>query len=413
MGAPPAQAQHHLKGTPMAKTTITRTLMRDLPPPPEGSTKLRIFDDKIAGFIAERRRNGTTFYLRYTDPRGRTREARLGRLGDVTVDQARKRAEQLRAEISLGGDPLADAARLRAVPLMEEFARERYMVHVEENLASADNIRAYLRRILRVMGRKALDEINQGDVAALRRGLIDEGLSPSSVNRHLATVRSMFNLAIKWQLLAGPNPAASPGMLRERQRDSFLDADQTQALVRALDADRCPDSAAALALLAVTGARKNEVLRATWDLVDLERGVLTVPKERSKSRKARYIALSPYAVAILRRQLLRSVAGNPHVFPSRRRALRPLEDLRGAWARATKVAGLPAGLRIHDLRHSFASVLANSGIPLNEIGTLLGHSQLSTTQRYAHHAPQRLIATAGIAAKAWNLLAPPDQSAAE
>lgn len=171
--------------------------------------------------------------------------------------------------------------------------------------------------------------------------------------------------------------------------------------MRALDADRCQDSAAALALLAVTGARKNEVLRATWDLVDLGRGVLTVPL--SKSGRPRHIPLSPYAVAILQRQLARRVEGNPFIFPSHIHPERGVEDVRRAWVRAKRLAGLPAELRIHDLRHSFASALANSGIPLNEIGTVLGHSQLSTTARYAHHAPPRLVETAATAQRAWNL----------
>jgi integrase len=386
----------------MAKATITRALLRDLPPLPDGVVKIRIFDDRLTGFIAEQRAGGITLYFRYADARRRDREVKLGRLGDVTVDQARRRAEQLKASVSLGADPLAELDRKRAVPIFESFARERYLPHVQERLRSAGNIEAYLRkRILPALGRKALDEIGQDDVASLRRALIDEGLSPSSVNRHLATLRSMFNLALRWQLFEGRNPAASPGMLRERQRDVYLDAGQTQALMRALDADRCPDSAAALALLAVTGARKNEVLRATWDLVDLGRGVLTVP--RSKSGRPRHIPLSPYAAAILERQLLRRAVDNPFVFPSRVHAGRCLENLRGGWARAKRLAGLPKDLRIHDLRHSFASALANSGIPLNEIGTVLGHSQLSTTARYAHHAPQRLVETAATAQRAWNL----------
>ena len=386
----------------MAKATITRVLLRDLPPLQGGVTKTRIFDDRLTGFIAEQRASGITFYMRYSDARRRDREIKLGRLGDVTVDQARKRAEQLKASVSLGSDPLAELDKKRAVPLFADFVRERYLPHVQERLRSAGNIEAYLRkRIVPALGRKALDEISQDDVATLRRSLIDEGLSPASVNRHLATLRSMFNLALRWQLYEGRNPAASPGMLRERHRDVYLDAAQTQALVRALDADSCQDSAAALALLAVTGARKNEVLRATWDLVDLGRGVLTVP--RSKNGKPRHIPLSPYAAAILDRQLLRRAVDNPFVFPSRICPGHGLENLRGAWARAKKKAGLPVGLRIHDLRHSFASALANSGIPLNEIGTVLGHSQLSTTARYAHHAPQRLVETATTAQRAWNL----------
>jgi len=248
-------------------------------------------------------------------------------------------------------------------------------------------------------------------VAALRRRLIAEGLSNASVNRHLATLRGMLNLALRWQLCEGRNPAASPGMLAEQQRDRYLTARQTQALMHALDAEPCQHAAAVLALLVVTGARKQEVLKARWEHVDLDRLLLTVP--RSKSGRARHIPLSPVAVGILRRQLQRQIDASPHVFPSDRRSGQPLENLRGAWERAKRAAGLPGELRIHDLRHSFASALANAGTPLYEIGTVLGHSQLSTTTRYAHHAPQRLVQTAATAARAWNLLAEPDSDEAE
>ncbi len=194
-------------------------------------------------------------------------------------------------------------------------------------------------------------------------------------------------------------------MLREAHRDRYLTAEQTQALVRALDLEANQDAAAALALLTVTGARRSEVLGATWSNVDLNRGMLTVP--RSKSGRTRHVPRAPFAVAVLARQAARREAGNEHVFPSRRRGGRPLEGLRKPWARAKRAAGLPADLRIHDLRHSFASALANAGTPLNEIGTVLSHTQLSTTTRYAHHSPQRLIAMATAASTAWNLLPGP------
>ena len=226
----------------MARAAITRTLMRDLPALPEGTAKIRIFDTQLSGFIAERRRTGTTFYLRYTDHRGRSREVKLGRLGDVTVDQALQQAEHLRASVSLGADPVAERAKRRAVPLFADFARDRYLPHVKEHLRSAHNIDAYLRlRIVPFLGQKALDEITQDDVAALRRRLIDTGLSNASVNRHLATLRSMFSHALRWQLFDGRNPAASPGMLREVHRDRYLTAAETQAEVSPPHADRRND----------------------------------------------------------------------------------------------------------------------------------------------------------------------------
>ena len=119
-------------------------------------------------------RTGTTFYFRYTDARGRAREIKLGRAPDVTVEQARRRAEQLKAQVSLGADPAAERARARAVPTLAEFARDRYLPHVREHLRSAGNIDAYLRlRVLPFLGARALDEVTQADVAALRRRLID------------------------------------------------------------------------------------------------------------------------------------------------------------------------------------------------------------------------------------------------
>ncbi len=394
----------------MAKAKITPALVRALPVLPPDATKARIFDELLVGFILEQRRSGSTFYFRYADLRGRSREVKLGRLGDVTVEQARRQAEQLKASVSLGADPVAEKEKRRAVPLFADFVRDRYLPHVVENLRSSGNIEAYLRlRITPFLGSKALDEVTQNDVAALRRRLIDCKLSGASVNRHLATIRSMFNLALRWQLYEGRNPAASPGMLREVHRERYLSAAETQALVKALDQETCQDSAAALALLIVTGARKSEVLLATWDLVDLDRSQLNVV--RSKSGRPRQIPLSAVAVGILLRQARRRVADNPHVFPSKRRPGKALENLRGAWKRAKRAAGLAPDLRIHDLRHSFASALANAGTPLYEIGAVLGHLQLSTTTRYAHHSPQRLVETASTATRAWNLLPSPEGAA--
>lgn len=275
----------------MAATTITRTLAQRLPPLPAGVTKRRVFDDRLIGFILEQRASVSTFYFRYKDSRGRQHEVRLGRLGDVTVDQARKRAEQLKAEVSLGGDPAAEKAKLRAIPTVEQFANDRYLPHARERLRSAHNIEAYLRlRILPALGKKALDEVTQQDVAELRRKLVAEGLANGTANRHLATVRAMFNLALRWELYEGKNPAASPGMLHEMHRDRYLSPVETQALFRALAADPDETAASVLMLLAVTGARRGEALKAKWENVDLERGLLTVP--RSKSGRTRHVPLS-------------------------------------------------------------------------------------------------------------------------
>lgn len=249
-------------------------------------------------------------------------------------------------------------------------------------------------------GRLALNEVCVTDVADFRAALLKTGLSPATVNRHLAALRRMFTLALKWQIFAGPNPAASPGMLPETYRDLYLTPVQVQALLRALDRDVDQGAAAAIALLLFTGARSGEILGARWADVDLTRCLLTVP--RSKAGRVHHIPLAPAAVQVLQVQHQRS-AGHEFVFPGKL-AGKPLSTLRHIWARAKKAAGLPADFRVHDLRHTFASALVSSGVPLYEVGVILGHSQLSTTRRYAHHAPQRLIETATLATKSWNLL---------
>jgi integrase len=170
------------------------------------------------------------------------------------------------------------------------------------------------------------------------------------------------------------------GSRRREQRDHYLSPVET------------------LALLVTTGARKQEVLRARWEHVDLDRSMLTVP--RAKSGHPRHIPLSPFAAAIVRRQLALREGDGAWVFPSPTLPDRPLANVKRVWAAAKRAAGLPAGTVIHDLRHSFASALANAGVPLFEIGRVLGHAQLSTTTRYAHHAPERLVATAALA---WHL----------
>jgi len=384
------------------KATITKSLLHGLPEPTAGKTKLRVFDDRLPGFIAEKRAGGVTFYIRYADARRRTREVKLGRLGEVTVDQARRAADKIRAEVSLGGDPMAERDRKRAVPTVAEFANDRYIPHCKERLLCWDCNERYLRlRILPAFGKKALDEVTVADVAVLRRKMVEAGFAAATINRHLACIRSMYNAAIKWQIVDMRNPASSPGMLREVGRDRYLTPEQTRALLGALDKSKSKDAAAALALIAVTGARKQEVLRARWEYVDLARGMLTVP--RAKSGNPRHIPLSPFAVAILHRQAARRKDGNAWVFPSPRTEDQPVQNEKRVWQSAKKAAGLPMDTRIHDLRHSFASALANAGVPLFEIGRVLGHSQLSTTTRYAHHAPERLVATATTALSVWDI----------
>jgi integrase len=361
-------------------------------PPAPHARKRRVYDTRITGFCVEGRRTGTkTFILRYSDARRRRREVVIGRHGDITADQARKRAAERRAEIALGGDPAGERERLRGVPTLAAFATDRYLPHARDTTRSSDDYEAMLRlRILPALGRLHLDEVTAARVASFRRGPIDAGLSSGRVNRHLAVLRRMFNLALKWGLYQGANPAQSPGMLREQPREIFLAGPQLRALMAALADESDRAAAGAITLLALTGARRSEVLRARWQHVDLKRGLLTVPL--AKSGRHRHVVLSGAAIGVL--LLQPRVLGREFVFASPRLPGRPIQGVRAAWARAKAAAGLPAETRLHDLRHTFASLCVNGSVLLYEVSKLLGHSSQATTARYAHLRDDRLLAAA-------------------
>lgn len=376
---------------------ITRGLATNPPAVPDGKAKLRLFDDKLTGFIMEVRSSGAvTFYVRYRDARNRQREVRLGKLGDITVEQARRRAQELRAEASLGGDPAGDRDRLRAVPTFTDFVENRYLPFAKERLRSyRDHVGFFRLRLKALWGGRPLDEIRPQDVAALQDRLRHGGLSNATVNRYVAFVRRVFNLALRWEAYEGRNPAQHAEMRREHNRERFLTEVELRALFMALRDEPNKSAAHVLAFLAATGARKGEALGAKWEHIDYQRRLWTVPV--SKNGRRRHIPLSDAALAILERQ--RSWASGAFVFPGSDPD-KQLADPNRAWRRAKKRAGLDKDLRIHDLRHTFASTLVGKGRSLHEVGTLLGHSQISMTMRYAHLAPARLIEAANEAVPA-------------
>ena len=372
----------------MVKALLSQMLVENCAAVLPGGRKYKISDIGIAGFHLVVFPSGTkTYYIRYTDPRGRQAEIRVGHHGAITTAQARKRAAELKARITLGGDPAVERRRLRTFETVSAFVSERFLPHVREHLRAASDYETMCRlRIVPAFGRRPMDEVAPADVAAFRRKLIDEGLSSGRVNRHLAVLRRIFNLALRWGAYTGRNPAQSPGMLREEPRERFLTLVEVRALMAALGRDSDAVAASAIALLALTGARKSEITDARWDCIDFDRFTLTVPL--AKSGRARRVQLPDAAVDVLRAQP--RVPGQSFVFPSARRPGRPIEGVRAAWARAKAAAGLPTDLRLHDLRHAFASFAINCGSSLYEVGRLLGHSQVSTTARYAHLSAARL-----------------------
>jgi integrase len=354
---------------------------------PTSKGRLDLYDTAISGFILEVRPSGNkTYYLRYRDPHGKQRQYKIGDAQSLNFEQAKQAAQTLRAKVVLGENPSADKAELKKMPTLAEFAYERYLPYVKGYKRSWQKDESILKlHIIPRFGRLHLDEITTRDVSLFHLSLPSKGYAPGTANCILVLLRYMFNLARKWDFDL-KNPATGISKLEENNiQQRYLNPEETQRLYGCLQESGNTQLKYIVPLLLLTGCRKRELLDAQWAHVDIERRTWRIPL--SKSGKARHVPLSSGVLAILAQ--LPRFEGCPYLVPNPE-TRRPYISIFAPWNRVRKQAGLPE-VRMHDLRHSFASFLINSGRSLYEVQHLLGHAQSITTQRYAHLSQSTLL----------------------
>lgn len=375
------------------KAKITKRTVDAMQAPATGEAML--WDAEIKGFGLRCRAGGEKTYIYMYKFSGKLRKYTIGKHGALTPDQARAKAYEAQGKVNGDGiDPAGVKREAREAKTIADLA-ERFLedhVNTKRKVRTATEYRRLLDKIiLPKLGKIAIKDLTRVDVTTLHNGL---SKTLYQANRVLALLSAMLNLAEAWGLRPDhSNPCLHVERFGEDARERMLSTDELARLGTAIASCRSTYPAAAVKLLLFTGARLNEILTLKWDQVDFERGEARLSDSKSGKKT---IQMPPPALAVL--AALPRISGNPFVICGHKHGTH-LVNLEKPWRAIRAEAGL-GDVRLHDLRHAFASVGASSGEGLHVIGKLLGHTQQATTMRYAHLASDPLkTAAAGIAGK--------------
>jgi integrase len=377
-------------GADMAERLTDRTVAK-LKPPASGN---RIYyDSEVKGFGLRITAKGARSFILNYRVGGLERRGTIGTWPAWSVQAAREQAKLWRRDVERGIDPLAQREKVRTAPTLKALAEE----FMGED-GHAPRLRPSTRtsydgiirnEILPTFGRLRVAEVRHPDVEDWHRRL--SKLKPIRANRSVAVLSKMMSYAIRRGYRAD-NPCRHIERNPENTRDRYLSAVELARLAQALAQYGNQVSANAIRFALLTGARRGEVVTARWRDIDLERGIWVKPSAHTKQRKEHRVPLSAPALHLLANLRDASPADAEFVFPGRKKE-QHIERLSACWAYVAKTAGLQ-NARLHDLRHSFASILVSAGASLPLIGQLLGHTQPRTTQRYSHFFDDPLRAAA-------------------
>ena len=379
----------------------------------------QVFDSEITGFAIRVYRSGSKAFTLDYRINGRQRRYKLGAWPEWSTTAARERAKEIRRQIDEGVDPLSIRTTERTAPKFSDMI-DRYIEEHLPRLAprnASDQISMLRKMVEPEWGNWLVAEITKQDVERFLNKVAEgrprpsklkpnnrarklQGWKPTPIraNRVGQLLRKMFNLAVSWEWRED-NPAAGFRMRIENSRERFLSHEELARLAAALDHAEDQRAAGVIRMCMLTGSRVGEVRTARFEHFNLDYGSWAKPAATTKQRKIHRIPISEDVATIVRQRKLVVPKGSPWLFPGDTPG-QPVQEIRRFWRNMQREAELPE-VRIHDLRHTFASLLVSGGASLEMVGRLLGHTQMSTTQRYAHFMDSPLRAGVDAVAQAF------------
>ena len=381
----PRQSTPHPRRFPFSKRTIEALPAHD---PGAASREAEYTDSECVGLHLRVSKAGRKFFQHRYRHLGRKKCMTMGEFPHVSLQDARQRVSEHKALLARDIDPGDERTQKRNDLTFADFAKEFYLPHATMHKKTwQEDVYKIDRRIDPALGKLRLSTITARDLSTFH-AKVKEATSATTANHHLTLVKRMLSLAVKWGLLE-KNPAAGLDRFKEPpHRERYLTKEELPRFLKALDEQEGRRlSVAALRLLLFTGCRKSEILSLEWWQVKLDEGRIFLSK--TKTNRPRSVLLNAKAREVLeeltaRRDEEDRTRASEFVFPSRAGTKRGhINDLRKPFEVVCEAAGIE-GLRVHDARHSFATLAILGGASLYDVQKLLGHSDIAMTQRYAH-----------------------------
>jgi len=354
---------------------------------PSNAATVKYWDSEIKGFGVVVLPSGRrTYCVQYRNAEGIKKRLKIGVHGQITTEEARILAKKHLGEVAHGHDPQEKKKENKNLLTIKALVKDYLERHAQNKRPKSfrEDLKLLNNIIIPMLGERKVAHITRRDIESIHLQLKN---TPYQANRVLALLSKMFSLAVGWNWCSD-NPVRGIQKYQEEKRDRWLDEEELQRLWAVLEKYNHHLTTHVFKLLLLTGARKGELLQATWEQLDLEKSIWTKPSHLTKQKKKEHLPLSDNAIDVLNELKQFRKEYSPYLFPSKIEG-QPLQEIKTFWKKVIKEANLE-NVRIHDLRHTHASHLVSSGLSLSIVGKLLGHTQASTTQRYAHIANEPL-----------------------